>query len=84
MNEGYYVFFGTDPKCGHVVCAVVDTPEHKADTAKTVARMIRDGYEVSRRKDQRGIEWCREDCPRMIEVRAKQAKKPAHNLRASR
>lgn len=75
MSSGHYIFFGRDPKCGHVVCAVVDNPEHKASTAKEVARMIRDGYEVSRRKDQQGIEWCTEECPRMMEVRAEQARK---------
>ena len=37
-------------KCGckAIVFAVVDKPEHAADTAKEVAECIRDGYEVER------------------------------------
>lgn len=70
-----YIYFGIDPVCGHTVAAVVDTPEHKRDTAKTVAGFIREGYTVVRQKDQAKMNWCSEQCPRMIEVRAKQARK---------
>lgn len=34
--------------CGGIVFASVDNPEHAADTAKEVARCIRDGYAVER------------------------------------
>ena len=34
--------------CGGIVFAVVDNPEHAADTAKEVADCIRDGYVVER------------------------------------
>lgn len=35
--------------CGCIVSAVVDDPEHKRDTARTVAAMVRDGERVDRR-----------------------------------
>lgn len=34
--------------CGGLVFAVVDNPEHAADTAKEVAKCIMDGYAVER------------------------------------
>ena len=37
--------------------------------------MVRDGLDVSRREDQKGLTWCHEECPRMKAVRAKQAKR---------
>lgn len=75
MSEGNWIYFGTDPKCGHLVAAVVDSPEYKRDTAKTVAQMVRDGLEVTRRQDQVGLVWCSEECERMKEVRAQQERK---------
>ena len=47
MSENTHVYIGT-LSCGCHVAAVVDSIEHKNDVAKDVARMIREGYQVSR------------------------------------
>ena len=47
MMENTHVYIGTLP-CGCNVAAMVDMIDNPKETAKTVARMIRDGYAVSR------------------------------------
>lgn len=34
--------------CGHVVAVMVDNPAHKRDTAREIARWIRDGLTIER------------------------------------
>jgi hypothetical protein len=34
--------------CGHIRLAVVDSPEHRTDTAKTVMGAIKDGLSIER------------------------------------
>ena len=71
MSE--WIYIGTDPKCGHVVAACVDDPEDKKYTAKFVANLVRRGFEITRVQESPDLDaWCREECPRMIEIRAKQ------------
>lgn len=45
MNEMAYI---AKCKCGGMVMAVVDLPEHKKDTAKEVASCLRAGFEIER------------------------------------
>ncbi len=47
-------------KCGGMVAAVMDIPNHKADTAKEVAECIEAGYTVERvdSEEVRTAEWC--------------------------
>jgi len=73
MSGSEWIYFGSDPKCGHVVAAIVDVADDKAHTSRVVAGYVRSGYDVSRRPNGDGIVWCNEDCPRMKEVRAAQA-----------
>ena len=46
-NDNYPCYIARKPECGCMVCAAVDMPEHKKDTAKTVAGWIKDGLTVS-------------------------------------
>ena len=43
--------------CGCVVAACVINPEHRKDTAKSVASWVRDGLRV----DTKPVEWVREN-----------------------
>lgn len=48
-------------KCGSIVMACVDVPEHKKDTAKTVASCIKDGFEIKRvtvEAVKKSLDWC--------------------------
>jgi hypothetical protein len=47
-------------ECGGVVAAVVDMPEHKADVAKEVSKMIRQDGQVLRANvaKLRAMRWC--------------------------
>lgn len=44
-------------KCGCCVAAAVDNPEHKAETAKEVAKWIREGLTIERKTKQ----WVKEN-----------------------
>lgn len=46
---------------GFAVTAAVDNPEHKAETAKSIAGWIRDGLTVERRS----VEWVRKNLGKM-------------------
>ncbi len=47
-------------KCHGMVAACMDNPNHKEDTAKEVASLIKAGFEVSRVKNEdiRVHKWC--------------------------
>lgn len=47
-------------KCGDLLFACVDNPTHRADTAKEVARIISQGYEIDRISCDkvRAAKWC--------------------------
>ena len=47
-------------KCGGLVFAAVDSPEHAKDTAKEVSHMIRTGFSIDRIPcdDVRKGPWC--------------------------
>ena len=47
MSDATHVYLGT-LTCGCTVAALVDLPEQKRVIAKALARMIRDGYTISR------------------------------------
>ncbi len=49
--------------CGCIVLAIVDVPEHKKDTAKELAKAIRDGLTIERVTVEfvrKNMFWC--DC----------------------
>ena len=48
-------------KCGGMVAAVMDNPNHKEDTAKEVAGCIEAGYTIERVDSEtvRKSHWCR-------------------------
>jgi hypothetical protein len=48
MSEDVYLYVAKKPGCGCVVAGCVDKPKYAKDTAKDVARWIKDGLEVSR------------------------------------
>ncbi len=58
--------------CGHIVAAVVDNPEHRSDTAKTVAKWIKDGLRVNKATspEVRAAVWCPSACDRRIQAAA--------------
>jgi hypothetical protein len=41
-------YIATDPKCGHIVAAVVDNPARLHAVAHDVAGWLRDGFHVQR------------------------------------
>ena len=47
MTE-HAIYIGKWPDCGCVTAACVDDPEHKKDTAKFIADLIKDGRVVER------------------------------------
>jgi len=53
-------YLATRFECGHAIGAVVDSPTHRGDTAKEVARWVRRGFIVTRVTTQvaRDAEWC--------------------------
>lgn len=63
MTEMVYV--ATHPICGSIVVAVIDWPQHKKETARSVADCVRRGLEVDRiaREDVKAMRFCR--CPRV-------------------
>lgn len=54
MSDETLCYVGVKP-CGCAVAACVDRPEFAKDTAKTIARWIRDGLTVERKP----VEWAR-------------------------
>ena len=86
MASGDWIYFATDPKCGHIVAAVVDDPNHRKDTAKNLAEWVRDGYTITRGPSAsgKGINWCSSDCPRMKEFRKLQAEADARKAKRQR
>ena len=47
--------------CGHIVAASVDSPDYRKETAKEVARWIKDGDDVERLRveEVRATIWCK-------------------------
>lgn len=73
----HMAYVGYCGECGGIVAAVVDEPGRPRETAKDVARYVRDGYRVERvtcqfvRENLRG---CAPGCPcRYCEKRRKKA-----------
>ena len=46
MSE-HKTYIATNPKCGHIVVAMVNNPEHAGDVAKEIRKCIKWGYEVT-------------------------------------
>lgn len=55
-REEQMCYVGIKP-CGCCVAVCVDIPEHKKDTAKFVARCLKDGLTVERKT----VEWSRKN-----------------------
>jgi hypothetical protein len=64
MNEFSYI--GRCPICDGLHIAVVDAPEHKKDTAKTVKKIVESGLVLERVK----TEWIRSDACKTCECKA--------------
>ena len=61
MTEQVFAYIGRE-KCGCVTCTVVDSPEFRKDTARYVARWLREGMDVERvsvEEARQLIKFCR-------------------------
>ena len=58
-------------ECGHVMAGCVDDRKRTKDTAKNVADWIADGLTVSRVSAHEPVQWCNDQCPVLIERRAR-------------
>lgn len=47
-DENFPCYIARKPDCGCIVMAVVDEPRHAKDTAKEIAKCIRDGLTIER------------------------------------
>jgi hypothetical protein len=58
-NKEAQAFVGLH-SCGRICACAVDSPEHKRDTAKFVAGLIRDGLQVEKMTCEavRAAQWC--------------------------
>lgn len=53
MSETVWTYLGVKP-CGCAVAIMVDRPEYAKDTAKDIAKWIRDGWAVERVEIEQG------------------------------
>jgi hypothetical protein len=58
MSDMAYVAYC---KCGKLIFAAVDSPDHGKDNAKDIAKFVRDGFPVNRItcESVRAGEWCK-------------------------